>query len=224
MTDPALELGERPGCLKSALGTVALLLLAPAAAAVRSIARWRRGNRVIVRWTGEGFPSAASDARWRVDLELDVPPSKVAELRRMLTDTVVRIAELLRREDDVYHMAYRLPELQETVLVPVGPLLQELGERFALILDEGSLAGRTVVWPTLASERAVSELLDPSGYDPEAPGEPDRIMGHADIRWGLASSWAETGASVVHRVLLYLPAAAAPEIDRLLERLRASIS
>jgi hypothetical protein len=219
MTQQALELGERPGCLKSALGTVALLLLAPWAAAVRSIARWRRGNRVIVRWTGDALPSA--EARWRIDLELDVPPSKALESRRALTDAVVRIAEHLRRADDVYHMAYRLPELHETVLVPVGPLLQELGERFAVILDEGSLAGRTVLWPTLASDRVVSELLDPDRYDPEAPGEPDRIMGHADIRWGLASSWVDTGASVVHRVLVYVPTAAAHDIDRLLERLRS---
>jgi hypothetical protein len=220
MTDRVPNLGRRNGCLGGALGSAALLLLAPFAVAVRSLRRWRRGDELLVRWTTEPFSAAAATPRCRLDLELDLPPPRVAAARPALTDTVIRIAELLRASDDVYHMAYRLPELNETVMIPVGPRLQELGERFALIIGQGSLAGRTVVWPTLPSERAIADLLDPFDYDPEAPGEPDRLMSKADVRWGMANSFADRGASIVYRLLLYLPSSAVPEVERLLERLK----
>jgi hypothetical protein len=50
------------------------------------------------------------------------------------------------------------------------------------------------------------------------------MMGNADVRWRMANSFADRGASIVHRVLLYLPSSAVPEVERLLERLRRLVS
>ncbi len=140
-------------------------------------------------------------------------------MRTRLTDRAVRIAELLRRPDDVYHTAYRQRELCETTLVPVGPQLQELGSRFALSLSQGSLEGRTVVWLTLSNTRPVAEVVDPFGYDPESEGEPERLLTSSEVRWGMATSFVSTGTSVMYRMLLYVPESALRGVEDLLDRL-----
>ena len=61
----------------------------------------------------------------------------------------------------LYTIIYRHPADPEPVVLAVGPQLQELGERFSLVLSQGALSGRTVVWLTLARDCALSEVLDP---------------------------------------------------------------
>jgi hypothetical protein len=156
--------------------------------------------------------TSAGKEMLRIDLTFDVPPAAEPEFRRRLTDGVVRVAETLRDPDDVYHLAFRFPWDEEPVVLPVGPQLQELGERFSLIQSQGKMAGRTVAWLTLGHDRALAEVLDPDTYDPEAPGEPDALLMHPDVRWSMATEWIRVGPSLEFRLILIVPADAADRV------------
>jgi hypothetical protein len=159
--------------------------------------------------------------RRRIDAVLDVPLTRERGFRRRTTDAVIRVAEDLRRPDDVYTMIYRLPSDEEAVALPVGPQLQELGERFYLALNQGSLAGRTVVWLTLGRSTALAEVVDPFTCDPEGDGEPEGLLGTAVARWSMASEWARVGPSLVIRLILVVPGSAAPTVNDRLNALGA---
>ena len=150
---------------------------------------------------------------------LDVPAPAEPGFRRRLTDTIVRVAEVLRRPDDVYNIIYRHPADPEPVVLPVGPLLQELGERFSLVLSQGALSGRTVVWLTLGRDRALAEVLDPVACDPEAEGEPEALLATADARWSMATEWARVGPALVVRLILVVPSDAENRVKALLRSL-----
>ena len=137
--------------------------------------------------------------------------------RRRLTDTIVRIAETLRRPDDVYTIIYRHPADPEPVALPVGPQLQELGERFSLVLSQGALWGRTVVWLTLPRDCALSEVVDPTACDPEAEGEPDELLATPAARWSMATEWARVGPSLIVHLILVIPSDAENRVKALLE-------
>jgi hypothetical protein len=184
------------------IGAAALALLSPFVLLVQSWRRWRRGSEVKMKINAGPLTGAAGTELRRVDLELDVPPPAEPGFRRLLTGTVVRVAETLRVSDDVYHLVYRLPWDEEPVLIPVGPNLQELGERFSLVQSQGAMAGRTAVWLTLGREHALSEVVDPIAYDPEADGEPEGLLSHPAPRWSMATEWARTGPSLVVRLIL----------------------
>ena len=97
---------------------------------------------------------------------MDVPLQDESSFRRRVTDAVVRIAEALRQPDDVYNLVYRMPLDEEAVVLPVGPQLQELGERFFLTLNQGVVAGRTMVWLTLGRDTALAVWWTPSHATP----------------------------------------------------------
>jgi len=104
----------------------------------------------------------------------------------------------------------------------VGPKIQELGERLSLTLSQSTLVGRTAVWLSLDSERALSEVVDPVNYDPEAEGEPDALIAHADAQWAMATSWARVGPSLIVRLILFLPTSAVEDVTRVLDPLLVS--
>ena len=218
-TDAGRSTASR-GCLATGAGAAALAALAPFVLAVRGWKKWRRGPEI--RTTIEIEPlttSAGADLR-RIDLSLDVPQPAEPGFRRRLTDAVVRVAEVLRLSDDVYHLVYRLPWDEEPVAIPVGPQLQELGERFELVQSQGVMAGRTVVWLTLGRDRALSEVVDPVAYNPEADGEPEGLLTHPDLRWSMATEWARVGPSLVFRLILVVPADRADHVHDLLNAIR----
>jgi len=219
MNERLPQVGRRRGCLQAVTGIVGLVVLSPLLLAIRLIRTWRRGSLLRVEWTGRPDPSAGAESRRRFDVMVDAPNAQVTRIRTRLTDTVVRIAERLRSSDDVYHMVHRRTELAETTVLPVGPQLQELGERFSLSLAQRTLEGRMVVWLTLPRTRTAAEILDPFDYDPEGDGEPERLLTSADVRWGMAATFATTGAAVVYRLRFYLPGSATG-VERLLERLK----
>jgi hypothetical protein len=202
------------GCLAMGAGVLALIVISPFALVIRSWRAWRRGGEM--RSTLESRPFASAGERCRIDLKLDVPAAAEPGFRRRLTDTIVRVAETLRRPDDVYNVVYRHPADPEPVVLPVGPQLQELGERFSLVLSQGALSGRTVVWLTLARDRALSDVLDPVACDPEAKGEPEALLATADARWSMATEWARIGPSLVIRLILIVPADAESRVKTLL--------
>ena len=211
--EPLPTRGPR-GCLAVGAGVLALILISPFAVVIRSWRAWRRGSEVRSILETQQF--ANTDNRCRIDLTFDVPTPAEPGFRRRLTDTIVRVAEALRRPDDVYNVLYRLPSDPEPVVLPVGPQLQELGERFSLVLSQGSLFGRTVVWLTLGRGRVLSDVLDPVACDPEAEGEPEALLATADARWSMATEWARVGPSLVIRLILVVPSDAENRVKALL--------
>ena len=204
------------GCLAMGAGALALILISPFALVIRRWRAWRRGGEVRSTLETRPFASTAAGTRRRIDLMLDVPAPAVPGFRRRLTDAVVRVAEVLRRPDDVYNIVYRHPADPEPVVLPVGPQLQELGERFSLVLSQGALAGRTVVWLTLGRDRALAEVVDPIASDPEAEGEPDALLAAPAARWSMATEWARVGPSLVVRLILVVPSDAENRVKTLL--------
>ena len=204
------------GCLATGAGAAALAALAPFVLAVQGWKKWRRGPEVRATIDIEPLTNSAGADLRRIDLSFDVPQPAEPGFRRRLTDAVVRVAEVLRLSDDVYHLVYRLPWDEEPVANPVGPKVQELGERFALVQSQGVMAGRTVVWLTLGRDRALAEVVDPVAYNPEADGEPEGLLTHRDVRWSMATEWARVGPSLVFRLVLVVPANQADDVhDRL---------
>jgi hypothetical protein len=194
------------GCLATGASAVVLAVLAPFVVAVQSWKKWRRGPEIQSKIDIESLTNATSADLRRIDLDFDVPQPAEPEFRRRLTDSVVRVAEALRAPDDVYHLVYRLPWDEELVAMPVGPKLQELGERFALVQSQAAMAGRTAVWLTLGRDRALSEVVDPVAYDPEAVGEPDGLLTQPELRWSMATEWVRTVPSLIFRMILVVPA------------------
>ena len=204
------------GCLGTAAGLAVLAVMSPFALIIQSWRRWRRGDAVRVAVEATPWQGATNRPLQRIDATIDVPLGVEVGVRRKLTDAVIRIAEDLRRLDDVYNLVYRMPSDEEAVTLPVGPQLQELGERFFLVLNQGPLAERTVVWLTLGRGTALAGIVDPVSYDPEAEGQPDGLLGTAEARWSMASEWARVGPSLIVRLILVVPASALTAVsDRL---------
>lgn len=207
------------GCLATGVGAVVLAGLAPFVVAVRGWKKWRRGSEIRMKTEIESIPGSAGVDLRRIDLSFDVPLAAEPGFRSRLTDTVVRVAESLRAPDDVYHLVYRLPWDEEPVAIPVGPMLQELGERFDLVQSQGAMAGRTAVWLTFGRDRALAEVVDPVAYDPEADGEPDGLLMHPELRWSMATEWARVGPSLIFRLILVVPTHRADQVQTVLEGL-----
>ncbi len=212
---PVADTDRRSGCLASWGGLLGIVILAPAALVIRAVRALRRGNQTRLRRDSSSF----SGGQTRIAVDIDVPEAGVGPFRPILTDAVIRVAELLRCPDDVYHLVYREAALDETTLLPVGPQLQELGERFHLVMSQTAMVRRTAVWMTLGRGRRLAELIDPNSYDPEAGEEPDALLARSGMRWGMATSFAPSGPSTLFRVVFFVPDDAVPAIDALIDRL-----
>ncbi len=210
--------GTSRGCLVTLASAVVLAFASPFIGLVRVLRRWRRGSdlRSVIE---ETVVDASAHGMHRLDLSLDVPLAVGEDLRRRWTETVVRIAETLRRSDDVYHVVYRLPWEDEPVVMPVGPKLQVLGERFALVQSQGTLERRTTAWLTLPRELALSQVVDPEDYDPESDGEPLGLLTDPRVRWSMATEWARVGPSLIVRMILVVPSQEAGRVKDMLESL-----
>jgi hypothetical protein len=208
------------GCLTTGAGAAVLALLAPFVLTVRAWRKWRRGAEIRTKSDVEPVTNTAGADLRRIDLSFDVPQPVEAGFRRRLTDGVMRVAEALRASDDVYHLVYRLPWDDGPVVMPVGPQLQELGERFSLVQSQRAMAGRTAVWLVLGPEHALSEVVDPTAYDPEADGEPESLLIHPDLRWSMATEWARVGPSLRVRLIFVVPDGRAEGVSVLLQALR----
>jgi len=190
------------GCLTSVAGALVLAVIAPAVVALRRWRTWRRGPGLRLEVASS---TPAGEGRRRLELGYDVPATAAPAFHRRLTDAVVRLAEDLRRPDDVYHLVYREAGDDEVVALPLGPRLQSLGERLHLLLSRSSTAGRTVVWLALGREPSLAEIVDPVACDPELETERERLLAAAD-RWAMASSWLVVGPSLLVRIVLVIPA------------------
>jgi len=208
--------GKRRGCLATGGGLVVLAVASPPALIVRWWRTWRRGNDLNSALEETALATSGGEVLRRLDLTLDVPRAAEPGFRGRLVASLVGVADALRRPDDVYHYAYRLPWADEPVVLPVGPQLQELGDRLSLVFSQGSLAARTVVWLTLGRDLALAEVVNPLAYDPEAEGEPEALLVGSGARWAMATSWDRVGPSLVVRVIVYVPEQAGAEVKALL--------
>jgi hypothetical protein len=153
------------------------------------------------------------------DLRIDAPRPAETELGRRLTETVVRVAESLRRSDDAYHQVVRPEGEALTLLRPVGARVQALGERFHLALGRRPLALHTQLWLALPADVPLAEVVDPSRNDPDAPGQPETLLADPRLRWGVASAFAPAGPSIRYRLLIVVPEEAERGVAGLLDRL-----
>ena len=207
------------GCLAVLAGVFSLALISPFAFVVQRWRRRRRGNALRSTVEVRSFEKAAGVERRCIDVTLDVPVAVEPGFRRRVTEAIVRVADTLRRPDDVYNVIYSPPGDTEPVVLPVGPQLQELGERFFLTLTQSALSARTVVWLTLGRDHPLSEVVDPMTCDPEAEGEPESILSSTDARWSMATEWVRVGPSLVIRLIIVVPAETADEVKRSVEAL-----
>jgi hypothetical protein len=213
---------QRPGprgCLASAAAALVLIFVSPLVLAVRSWRSWRRGHDIRVSIEPLPRPGGAAPDRQLLDVVCDVPLSVERGFRDRLTDRVVRVAEALRSPDDAYHVVYRPPGADEALVLPLGPHVQSLGERFRLVLDQDVLAGRTAVWLVLDRGLPLSLIVDPERCDPESPEERERLVETPEARWSMATSWAPVGPSLIVRMILAVPTPAQDRVMRLLEGL-----
>lgn len=189
--------------------------------------RWwraaRRGRKVRAGWEGRPLRLADGGLRTCFDLRLDAPRQAEAELATRLTDTVVRLAEALRRADDTYHQVVRPAGEAETLLRPVGSRVQALGERFHLGLCRRPLALRAQLWLALPAGVALAEVVDPFRGDPDGPGQPELLLSDPRLRWGVASAFALSGPSIRLRLLLVVPVEVERIAVNLLERLQQAV-
>ncbi len=204
------------GCLAAVTGIIVLVLLAPFVFVIRWWRRWRRGRETgfSVEVRPEEF--AGSRGRSRLELTLDLPAPVDREVHRRVTARVVRVADGLSRPGDSYCAVYRLVDDPEPYLIPLGPQLQRLGDRFALTLAQGALAARNVVWLALGPGTPPVEVIDPVACDPEQPAELERLLLHDRARWTMASSWANVGPSWILRLVVVAPTPAVESAARLL--------
>ena len=65
-------------------------------------------------------------------------------------------------------------------------------------------------------DQALSEVVDPTAYDPEADAEPESLLSHPAVRWSMATEWARIGPSVIFRLILVIPREAGDRVTALL--------
>lgn len=203
------------GCLRALLAAPVLAVLAPVTAIFRTWARWRRGSTVVVKTGNEDFERFESG--WaKVTAEVNIPDT--IDGVRLLTRSVVRIAEALHTAGQVFHLVYREPGNEETITVPLGLTINDMAERFALSCRRSILDGSTLLWLCLPRGRHLGEFLDPIAYDPDAPGEPEALLQTAPITWALALGRHRGGVSTVFKMEFIVPRGSADQVMTVLAR------
>lgn len=215
------ELGQNPrGCIAAATGLIFLIFISPFAAVVKAWRRWRRGSDGRYSIESSAITGSSERKLRRIDFTIDLPEPLDLEFNRRLTDAVIRVAENLRRPDDVYHLVHRQGDDPEPILVSVGPQLQEFGGRFHLVHTQQRFAGRTLLWLTTDRGKRLAEVVDPMTCNPEARGEVEGLLECPDARWTMATSWARVGPSHVTRIILVLDADHAERVVGILKSIR----
>ena len=157
----------------------------------------------------------------RLDVILDTPVAIELETRRRLTHALTAVAEVVAVPDGTFSVAYRAPGSVETSISVIGRRVQQLGQRVWLLLGRSQLTSRTVVWIALSPDGSLAEV-DPLSWDPEAAGEPDRLLARLQPLWAATTCVARDGVAVRYRIVLDVPAEhvarAAVTMDRLRDR------
>lgn len=172
------------------------------------------------RGRGQAPEGAPGEGGWcRFELEVDAPTARTAAVRVLLTDLVVRVAESMRRSDDVYHLVCRPMGEEGVLLRPVGPQVESLGERLHSCLCQRDLDGRTQLRLTLPRGLRLAQVVAEGRDDPDLPGALEELPGRPGVRWAAACTWSAGAASVRFKAVLVVPAAARNAAAAGLERL-----
>ncbi len=206
----------RGGCLRVLAAAPVLAVLAPAVAAYRSWMRRRRGHDIVV--STQTVPFDGHQSGWaKISASIDIPHS--LDGRRLVTQCIVRVAELVGCTGEVYHLIHRESGRDETISVPVGTSINDLAERFVLSCGQSILDGRTLVWPALLRGHHLGEFLDPMTYDPEAPGEPDNALQKAPISWAMILKRRRGAASTTFSLVFIIPHQQRAKVEAAIHRL-----
>jgi hypothetical protein len=207
------------GCLGAVVGAVVLAILAPWVAAIRWWRRFQRGGRL--RFSIE--QSSGGAERTRFDLKVDLPAPVASADQRRITNAVVRAAEVLAAGCGSYVAFYRRGGDSEATLQAIGPRLQELGERFMLLLTQGPLDGRNVLWLALDPATAAGDVIDPLACDPEDVATLEKFLGDLRARWTMACTWSHDGPSWLLRLIVVVPSSAAIDVRERLDRIGRTV-
>jgi len=181
---------SRGGCLRAVPAAVALLVSSPFVALSRWVAKKRRGMEVRV--SVERKEIDVRDGRKTVvSVTIDCPA--VVDLRYSLTAAIVRCAEASAPRATVYHLVHRESGRDETIAVPLGVTVNDLAERLALSWRRPALAG----------------------YDPEAAGEPGRMIAGGGVEWATTTRRRRRGSSVVYDVVLFVSGERADGVEEI---------
>lgn len=185
------------GCLRLILAGPILVLGAPLVAAMRSLARWRRGRDIRVQDVrDEKF------GRYRsLHSAVDYPSS--CESCSQLTSALAVLASSLSHSSDNHYLLYR--ESEAGILLGLGPSIQDLAERFLIMCRKSSIEGRSLLWLSLDRSRYIGEYLEAEKFNPDA-GDTDRLLGEAPLNWALKIRRKRSSVSTRYEIHLYLPA------------------
>ena len=207
---------DKGGCVRALLAAPALVFLAPMAALYRSWARWRRGSAVLVNSGIAGFER--SPGAWaKVTATVDIPHT--ADNAQLMTRCLVRLAERLGTDAQAYHLIHREPGCEETIAVPLGLTINDLAERFSLSCRRSILDRKTLLWLAWLRGSHLGEYIDPVTYDPEAAGEPERLLRAAPFAWALALNRRRGSASTVFHLEFIVAREKADAVEAALDRL-----
>ena len=203
---------SRGGCLRAVPAGVALLVSSPFVALSRWVAKKRRGMEVRV--SVERKEIDVRDGRKTVvSVTIDCPA--VVDLRYSLTAAIVRCAEASAPRATVYHLVHRESGRDETIAVPLGVTVNDLAERLVLSWRRPALGGRVLLWVGLPRGRSLGECLDPAAYDPEAAGEPGRMIAGGGVEWAMTTRRRRRGSSVVYDVVLFVSGERADGVEEI---------
>ncbi|MCP4899558.1 MAG: hypothetical protein GY906_21545 [bacterium] len=199
-----------------ALTVIVMLVVSPFAAAIRT---WRRRSRGDLTEVSVG-PSPGGDS---VELTVDCPTARVIEARRCVTEAFVHFAQSTSKKG-AYHMVYREPVADESVLMPIGPQLQAFGDRFHQALAKSVWRGMRIVWLCLPRTQALAELIDEHHQDPAGEEMVSEICCDSRVQWAIVSLVEASDVGEVIQFSLVVPDECRIEIEKAVVLIRRRLT
>lgn len=215
MDSDTLTEGRRPGCLRATAAFVVMITVSPVAAVFRTWQRKRRGGKIEI------LVNRDLEQGW-IELAIDSPSSRIVEVRRLITEHVIRLADSVEEKGE-YHLVYSEPVTRETVLLPIGPQLHAFGERFHQALAKSTWHRARLLWLSLPERQHLGAVIDEQQNDPVGADAIRRLANNEQIQWMIVSEVAATGVGEVLRFELFGPQEVVSLLDRFSHRLCSAL-
>ncbi len=157
-----------------------------------------------------------------VELVIDSPTSRVLEVRRWATETLVRLADSVAA-GDAYHMAYREPGASQSTLVPIGSQIQALGDRLHQGLSKSSWRGMRLLWLCMDRAQALAEVVSEECEDPAGPDAVAALGGDPRVRWLVVTVVEPSDVGEVTRFLYVFPPELRPKVEERITQIREKL-